>query len=224
MPDSKQEQVYNITDSDDGFSDISKAYLISKRCMDLMFALIGVVFLCPVYLIIALLIKIEDKEGNIIFRQERVGKNGKLFYMYKFRSMVSNAEELKATLLEKNEVDGPVFKIKNDPRITKIGKLLRKTSLDELPQLFNVIKGDMSLVGPRPPLLEEVLEYTNYEKIRLSVTPGLTCYWQVGGRSNLSFEEWVELDLKYIRERNIYIDIKLIAKTILVLFGSKGAF
>jgi lipopolysaccharide/colanic/teichoic acid biosynthesis glycosyltransferase len=205
-------------------TNISKTYIICKRSMDLLLACLGVIFLLPVFITIAIIIKLEDKKGSIIFKQQRVGKDGELFYMYKFRSMVTNAEKLKANLMDKNEVDGPVFKIKNDPRITKIGKFLRKTSLDELPQLFNVIKGNMSLVGPRPPLLEEVSRYTTHERKRLSVTPGLTCYWQVGGRSNLSFEEWIELDLKYIRERNILIDIKLIFKTILVLFGSKGAF
>jgi exopolysaccharide biosynthesis polyprenyl glycosylphosphotransferase len=202
----------------------SRLYIISKRILDIILSLIGIIVLSPVFLIIAILIKVEDKEGPIIFRQIRVGKDGETFKMYKFRSMVSNAEELKASLMDKNEATGPVFKIKDDPRVTTVGKFIRKTSIDELPQLLNVLKGEMSFVGPRPPLLEEVSQYTSYEKQRLSVKPGLTCYWQVGGRSNLSFEEWVNLDIKYINERNFLIDIKLILKTILVLFGSKGAY
>ncbi|MCU9613197.1 sugar transferase [Caldibacillus lycopersici] len=202
----------------------SKLYLVSKRILDFVFAVIGIVFLSPLFLIVALLIKIEDKQGPIFFKQIRIGKDGKEFYMYKFRSMVSNAEELKAKLIEKNEATGPVFKMKNDPRVTKIGRFIRKTSIDELPQLLNVLKGQMSLVGPRPALPDEVAHYSIYEKQRLTVTPGLTCYWQVSGRSSLSFGEWVELDIKYINERSIIVDIKLIFKTVLVLFGSKNAY
>ena len=138
--------------------------------------------------------------------------------------MVTNAEDLKVLLFNQNEVTGPVFKMKRDPRVTKVGQFLRKTSIDELPQLFNVLKGEMSLVGPRPPLPEEVAQYSSYEMQRLSVTPGLTCYWQVSGRSNISFDQWVKLDLKYIEERNFLIDIKLIVKTIFVLVGSKDAY
>jgi lipopolysaccharide/colanic/teichoic acid biosynthesis glycosyltransferase len=138
--------------------------------------------------------------------------------------MVSNAEELKKDLLCRNEVDGPVFKIKDDPRVTTIGNFIRKTSLDELPQLINVIKGEMSLVGPRPALPEEVDQYSDFERKRLSVLPGLTCYWQVSGRNNISFDEWMELDIKYIRERNFWLDLKLILKTVKVLLGSKDAY
>lgn len=202
----------------------SKHYLRSKRILDFVLALLGVIILLPLFVLLASIIKIEDYKGPIIFKQIRVGKDGKKFYIYKFRSMVCNAEDLKVLLLDQNEVTGPVFKIKHDPRVTKIGRFIRKTSLDELPQLFNVLKGDMSLVGPRPPLPEEVLQYTSYEIQRLSVTPGLTCYWQVSGRSNTSFDRWVELDLKYIKERNFLIDIKLIFKTVFVLFGSKDAY
>jgi len=210
---------YKIVETSD-----SKNYLINKRIMDLTLSSIGLLLLIPIFVIIGIFIKIEDKNGPIIFKQTRVGKDGKKFDMYKFRSMVSNAEELKKKLLDQNEAGGPAFKIKNDPRITKVGKFIRKTSLDELPQLFNVLKGDMSLVGPRPPLPEEVAQYTSYEKQRLKVSPGLTCYWQVNGRSNVSFEEWIQMDLNYIDERNLYIDIKLILKTVLVLFGSKDAY
>ncbi|WP_366247714.1 sugar transferase [Terribacillus aidingensis] len=223
MAESKQ-QILKTVNVNTVLNDDSKSYLISKRIMDVILSLIGIILLLPVFVLISIIIKIEDYNGSVFFYQERVGKNGRKFNMYKFRSMVSNAEELKATLINENEADGPVFKIKNDPRITKIGRVLRKTSLDELPQLFNVLIGDMSLVGPRPPLPEEVKLYTDYEKQRLIVIPGLTCYWQIGGRSNISFREWIELDLKYIRERNLWIDIKLILKTVFVLFGSKNAY
>lgn len=202
----------------------NKYYLGSKRILDFALALFGILALLPFLIIIALLIKLEDRKGPILFSQTRVGKDGKEFTMYKFRSMVTDAEDLKVSLVDQNEATGPVFKIKQDPRVTKIGHFIRKTSIDELPQLFNVLKGKMSLVGPRPPLPEEVAQYTNYEWQRLCVIPGLTCYWQVSGRSNLSFERWVELDLKYIAERSFLKDIKLILKTVVVLFGSKDAY
>ncbi|HWK24504.1 MAG TPA: sugar transferase [Ureibacillus sp.] len=202
----------------------SKSYLLTKRIIDLFGSLVGLVLLSPVFLILFLVIKVEDKKGQVFFKQLRVGKDGKPFYMYKFRSMVSNAEQLKPLLLAHNDAIGPVFKMKNDPRVTRVGRFIRKTSLDELPQLVNVLKGEMSLVGPRPPLLDEVAHYTDYEKQRLRGTPGLTCYWQVSGRSNVGFDEWVAMDLKYLYERNLVIDIKLILKTLLVLFGSKDAY
>lgn len=199
-------------------------YLAAKRCLDFLGAMLGILLLIPLFMIVGLLIKLEDKSGPVIFRQKRIGKDGKLFYMYKFRSMVCNAESLKATLVHKNEATGPVFKIRCDPRVTKVGKFIRKTSIDELPQLINVLKGEMSLVGPRPPLPDEVEHYTPYERQRLNVVPGLTCYWQVSGRSNIGFEDWVALDLKYIRERSLKVDIKLILRTFLVLFGSRDAY
>lgn len=202
----------------------NKHYLRSKRIIDFVLSLLAIIILFPLFILIAIVIKIEDYKGSIFFKQIRVGKDGKAFYMYKFRSMVTNAEELKVFLSTQNEATGPVFKIKHDPRVTKIGRFIRKTSIDELPQLLNVLKGEMSLVGPRPPLPDEVKKYTRYERQRLNVTPGLTCYWQVSGRSNISFDRWVELDLKYIEERNFLIDIKLIFKTIFVLFGSKDAY
>ncbi|WP_445505429.1 sugar transferase [Niallia sp. 03091] len=202
----------------------SKTYLISKRIIDILAAIIGILLLSPLFLIVVLLIKVEDRRGPILFKQIRVGKGESEFYMYKFRSMVSNAEELKASLMKQNEAEGPVFKIKNDPRVTRVGKFIRKTSIDELPQLFNVLKGDMSLVGPRPPLPAEVAQYSSYERQRLTVVPGLTCYWQVSGRSNIEFDEWIKLDLKYIQERNTIVDLVLIMKTFFVLFGSKDAF
>lgn len=196
----------------------------TKRCIDLVFSILGIILLSPLFFIVAMLIKLENPKAPTIFKQDRVGENGRMFAIYKFRSMVINAEQLKESLLEKNETTGPIFKIKQDPRVTRIGRFIRKTSIDELPQLWNVVKGEMSLVGPRPPLPEEVAQYTNYERQRLMVVPGLTCYWQVSGRSNISFERWVELDLKYIIERNFFIDMKLIFKTVFVLVGSKDAY
>ena len=170
----------------------------------------------------AILIKLESK-GPVIFSQKRVGLNGEEFKMYKFRSMVQNAEELKEKLVKQNEMSGPMFKMKEDPRVTKVGKFIRKTSIDELPQLMNVLKVDMSLVGPRPSLPKEVAKFETWMLDRLNVKPGLTCYWQVSGRNNIDFEEWIELDLKYIKERNIFIDIKLILMTIPALLGDKNA-
>lgn len=199
-------------------------YLLVKKCVDKLGALIGLLLLSPVFLIVAIFIKLEDPKGPVFFGQQRVGKNGRTFIMYKFRSMIVDAEEKLEELLQYNEVSGAMFKMKEDPRITRIGNFIRKTSIDELPQLFNVLKGDMSLVGPRPPLLREVNEYTAYDKQRLLVTPGCTGLWQVGARNSIGFEEMVELDIQYIRQRSILFDIKIIYKTIPVLFGSKNAF
>ena len=199
-------------------------YLLTKRVIDIVGALVGLLLLSPFVLVVAILIKIQDPRGPIFFKQQRIGKDGQTFYMYKFRSMVTNAEELLKDLLEKNEISGAMFKMKKDPRITKVGKFIRKTSIDELPQLWNVMKGEMSLVGPRPPLPREVEEYDDYDKQRLTVTPGCTGLWQISGRNSLGFKEMVELDLKYISERNIWMDIKVILKTFLVLFESRNAF
>lgn len=201
-----------------------KVYTILKRGMDVIGATLGLICLSWLFLIVAVLIKMEDPKGTVFFKQIRVGKNGKEFYMYKFRSMVIDAEERLKDLLKYNEIEGAMFKIKDDPRVTKIGKLLRKTSIDELPQLWNVLVGDMSLVGPRPPLPREVKEYTKYDMQRLLVIPGCTGLWQVNGRSNLSFNEMVELDLEYIKRRSILFDLKIIFKTVYILFGSKDAY
>lgn len=201
-----------------------KGYLGAKRCIDFIGALCGLILLSPVFLIVAVLIKYEDRKGSVLFKQIRIGKDGKEFYMYKFRSMVIDAEEKLKGLLEYNEVSGAMFKMKEDPRITKIGKFIRKTSIDELPQLINVLKGEMSLVGPRPPLQREVKVYTSYDKQRLLVMPGCTGLWQVSGRNNLGFEEMVELDLKYIKERNFWYDIRIIFKTIKIMIISNGAY
>lgn len=197
-------------------------YSLSKRIIDITGALFGLILLSPILIIVGFLIKLESK-GPIIFAQKRVGLNGKEFKMYKFRSMVANAEEIKEKLKEKNEMSGPMFKIKDDPRITKVGKFIRKTSIDELPQLINVLKGDMSLVGPRPSLPNEVKEFESWMLKRLDVKPGITCYWQVMGRNNIDFENWMKLDIKYVNERSLWLDIKLIFKTFFVLFGDENA-
>ena len=197
-------------------------YEVIKRIIDIVASFIGIILLSPLILIVSILIKLESK-GEVIFKQKRVGLNGKEFYMYKFRSMVINAEELKKQLESQNEMSGPMFKIKDDPRITNVGKFIRKTSIDELPQLINVIKGDMSLVGPRPSLPKEVKKFEQWMMERLEVKPGLTCIWQVSGRNNIDFEDWMKLDISYVEDRNLWIDIKLIFKTVFVLFGDKNA-
>ena len=199
-----------------------KGYLFFKRFFDIILSLLGLICLSPVLIIVAIAIKLES-EGPVLFSQDRVGKDGKTFKMYKMRSMVSNAEELKKKLLKQNEMSGPMFKMKDDPRITKVGKFIRKTSIDEIPQLINIIKGDMSLVGPRPSLPKEVAEFEPWMYERLVVKPGLTCYWQVMGRNNIDFEDWMKLDIKYVRERNLFLDMKLVIKTFFVLFGDKNA-
>ncbi|WP_044340007.1 sugar transferase [Rossellomorea aquimaris] len=195
-----------------------------KRIIDILGASIGIIILLGLFIIVSLAIKIEDPKGKILFSQKRVGKNGKEFNMYKFRSMVTDAEARLEKLLKHNEIEGAMFKMKDDPRITAVGKFIRKTSIDELPQLVNVLKGDMSLVGPRPPLPREVKVYSEYDMQRLLVTPGCTGLWQVSGRSNIQFKEMVELDIQYIKSQNIYLDIKIMLKTIKVLFGSNDAY
>lgn len=199
-----------------------KFYEICKRGIDIIGAGSGLLLLSPVIAIVSCAVKFTSK-GPIFFSQKRVGKNGQLFDMYKFRSMVVNAEELKEKLANQNEMSGPMFKMKDDPRVTKVGKFIRKTSLDELPQLWNVLKGDMSLVGPRPSLPKEVKQFEKWMYKRLTVKPGLTCYWQVSGRNNIDFQDWMKLDISYVEDRNLWIDIKLIFKTVLVLFGDKNA-
>lgn len=202
-----------------------KTYLFMKRMMDCIGSGIGIIIFSPVLLLIAIIIKFEDG-GPVIFKQQRVGYNGKRFFIYKFRSMRVDAEQLKQNLLKENEVKGAMFKIKDDPRVTNFGRFIRKRSLDELPQFFNVLVGDMSLVGPRPPLVEEVKKYTEYEKQRLIVRPGLSGLWQISGRNNLSFSDMVELDLQYIQTRSIILDSKIILKTIwdMISIKKNGAF
>lgn len=189
----------------------------------LFFRFLALVVLSPLFLITAIAIKL-DSEGEVFYSQLRVGKDGKLFKMYKFRSMCVDADKQLDKLKDLNEKDGPVFKIANDPRVTRVGRIIRKRSIDELPQLINIIKGDMSIVGPRPPLPNEVAQYTPYQMQRLSVKPGLTCYWQISGRSDISFDEWVELDCKYIRESSVWTDIKIILKTIPAVLTGRGAY
>ena len=197
-------------------------YFIIKRIIDIIGALCGILLLSPVMVVVGIWIKLDSK-GSVFFEQNRVGQDGREFKMYKFRSMCTDAEYLLEKLQDKNEMSGPMFKIKEDPRVTKLGRFIRKTSIDELPQLFNILKGEMSLVGPRPSLPKEVAQFTSFQKQRLVAKPGLTCYWQVKGRSNVSFEEWMEMDVQYVTERNTWIDIRLIFKTVKVLFGDEGA-
>ncbi|HBI7167226.1 TPA: sugar transferase [Clostridium perfringens] len=201
----------------------NRIYLFFKRLIDILGSGFGLIILSPVFLIVAIAIKFEDSKGSVLFSQKRVGQYGKEFNMYKFRSMVSNAEELKAKLMEQNEMSGPMFKMKHDPRITKVGKFIRKTSIDELPQLINILKGEMSLVGPRPSLPKEVAKFETWMLEILEVKPGLTCYWQVMGRNDIDFEDWMKLDIKYVHDRNFWLDIKLIFKTFFVLFGDESA-
>lgn len=200
-----------------------QVYQILKRAQDIFFSLLALLVLWPILLIIAIVIYIDSPGASPIFAQTRVGIDGKEFKFYKFRSMIPNAEQKLTELLEQNEMDGPVFKIKEDPRITKVGKFIRKTSIDELPQLINILKGDMSIVGPRPALPREVEQYSEYDAQRLYVTPGLTCYWQVKPQRNeIGFDEWMELDIKYIQERSFLIDWKIIFQTVGVVIGMGG--
>ncbi|MEZ4727796.1 MAG: sugar transferase [Caldilineaceae bacterium] len=194
-----------------------------KRGLDLLLATIALLLLFPLMLLTALAIRIESP-GPVIFRQTRVGKWGKPFICYKFRSMCIDAETRKHDLLKHNEVDGPIFKMQADPRITRIGRIIRKLSIDELPQLFNVLQGDMSLVGPRPPVPQEVKQYKFDHLRRLDAIPGLTGLQQVSGRSDLSFERWVELDMQYIAHQSLRKDIEILLKTIPAVILGKGAY
>ena len=199
-------------------------HLCLKRIFDVVISLVAIILLTiiPVFLIVPIVIRLDSK-GPALFLQTRVGKDGKLFTMYKFRTMRPNADQLIEQLSEQNEMDGPVFKMKEDPRITRVGKFLRKVSLDELMQFFNVLKGDMSLVGPRPPLPREVQCYTDYQKLRLLVTPGLTCTWQIHkNRNDVPFEEWVEMDIEYIQTRTYLNDLKIILKTPIAMLTATG--
>lgn len=205
------------------FAAPKKNFWVRKRIFDVTVSFFAVLVLLPFLTAVYILIFIDDPHASPIFRQKRVGRHGRVFTMYKFRTMVANAENMKDGLAGQNEMDGPVFKIKDDPRITRIGKFLRTTSIDELLQLFNVLKGDMSLVGPRPPLIEEVALYDDYQKLRLVVTPGLTCFWQTANdRNDISFNDWVEMDINYIETRTFWLDIKIIARTILVVITREG--
>jgi lipopolysaccharide/colanic/teichoic acid biosynthesis glycosyltransferase len=194
-----------------------------KRLVDLMLTVPAVLLLLPLFAVLALLIRLDSK-GAALYASQRVGKGGRLFRFYKFRSMVAGAERFRDHLQKFNEVDGPVFKMSDDPRITRVGRFLRRSSLDELPQLFNVIKGDMTLVGPRPPILEEVVQYAPWQRGRLSVKPGITCLWQISGRSRLGFEEWMRLDLQYIQNISLGLDLKILLRTIPAVLTGEGAY
>lgn len=189
-----------------------------KRLFDFFVSLIFLLLFWWFYLIIAILVSVDDGKGHPFFVQERVGRNGKLFKLYKFRTMCLDAEEKKDELMDLNEADGPVFKIKDDPRITKIGKFLRATNIDELPQFINILLGSMSFVGPRPALPKEVAQYSDTDRQRLLVKPGLTCYWQASrNRNDISFEQWMEMDRKYIEDRSLWVDLKLLFLTVTVV-------
>ncbi len=200
-----------------------RTFDIFKRFTDIAVASLILLLLLPVIPIIVILIKL-DSPGPVLFRQKRVGKSGREFDFFKFRSMHTGAENVIASLRPLSGVDGPVFKLKEDPRVTSTGRFLRRSSLDELPQLLNVLKGDMSIVGPRPNLPSEVSQYLPWQRRRLDVTPGITCYWQIAGRSHIGFQEWMRLDLEYIRNRSLITDMKIMLKTIPAVIARKGAY
>lgn len=205
------------------YANKSRTYIAAKRICDCLLSALALVGLSPVFLITAVCIKLEDG-GPVFFSQPRMGKDMKPFTFYKFRSMYVDADKKLKDLLEENEQTGHAFKIKNDPRITKVGRFIRKYSIDELPQLVNIIKGDMSIVGPRPILDWQMLECDAYEQQRQIVQPGLTCYWQIMGRSDIEWDQWVELDLDYIRDMSLWTDIKMIIKTVPAVFSSEGSY
>lgn len=199
------------------------SYWRKKRTFDIAVTLFLLIFLIIPILIIALIVFIDDPHGSPFYKQVRIGRHGSEFYMYKFRSMHVDADERRSELIESNEMNGPVFKMKDDPRITRVGRVIRRLSVDELPQLFNVLKGNMSLVGPRPALPDEVMQYTDYEKLRLIVTPGITCTWQITpNRNDMPFEKWLEMDLEYIETRTAWQDIKIIFKTPFAMLSATG--
>lgn len=199
------------------------AYRFVKRAFDIVFSLMVLVCLWWLFAVIAVAVKLDDPEGPVLFRQKRVTKDGREFTMYKFRSMFADAEERLGELKALNEKSGPVFKMRDDPRVTRVGRLLRRTSLDEMPQFANVLMGDLSVVGPRPALPSEVAEYTPYQRQRLLVKAGITCYWQTRrNRDSLTFDEWVDLDLLYIRKCSLWTDIKLILQTVGCVLTAQG--
>ncbi|MFT8821487.1 MAG: sugar transferase [Liquorilactobacillus nagelii] len=199
-------------------------YRALKRVADVALSMAGLIVLSPVLAGVAIAIKVDDKKGPVFYRQERVGRHGKRFMMFKFRSMCVDAEEKLKELKKYNEVEGAMFKMKHDPRVTKVGHFIRHYSIDELPQLFNVLAGDMSLVGPRPPLPREIKEYTEYDKQRLYVIPGCTGLWQVSGRNDVGFHDMVELDLQYIRKSGILYDLGIMFRTIKIMVFPNGAY
>ena len=201
----------------------ARKYWFIRRMQDVILSLVALALLWPLMILTAIVIMIDSPGAGPIFVQTRVGRDGKLFRFYKFRSMCPNAEKKLEDLLKFNEMDGPAFKMKDDPRITRVGRFIRKSSIDELPQLFNILRGEMSIVGPRPALPREVEQYDEYARQRLLVTPGLTCYWQIQPyRNRLSFEEWVDLDVRYIKERSFRTDWKIIFSTFGAVLGMNG--
>ncbi len=200
-----------------------KLYWFGRRFQDIFFSGLAMIVLFPVMVLTALVVFIDDPHGSPIFCQIRCGRNNKPFKMYKFRSMYSDAEDRLKELIKSNEMDGPAFKMKDDPRITRVGKFIRKTSIDELPQLWNILKGDMSIVGPRPALPREVEQYNELQMQRMYVQPGLTCYWQIQpNRNEISFDDWMALDLKYIEERSFWVDWKIIFLTLKAVICKQG--
>lgn len=199
-------------------------YRFVKRVFDFVASLLGLIILSPLFLIIAIAIKVEDPKGSVFYSQTRLGRGETPFKMYKFRSMVSNADQLLEELLKNNEIDGAMFKMQDDPRVTKIGKFIRKYSIDELSQLLNVLQGSMSLVGPRPPLPREVEEYSDYDKQRLAVKPGCTGLWQATVRNSVGFDDMVKLDLTYISKRSVAFDVYILFKTVVIMFKPNGAY
>lgn len=207
-----------------GYQQQRYIYRFAKRCFDFFASLMGLIILLPIFLIIAIAIKIDDPHGPIFYQQVRIGKMQKKFQMFKFRSMCVDADQKLNQLTQKNEVDGAMFKMKHDPRVTKVGHFIRKYSLDELPQLLNVVLGQMSLVGPRPPLPNEVNRYDMFDIQRLNVKPGCTGLWQISGRSNVSFNEMVLLDWEYINSCNFRLDLYVLLKTVVLFFKPNGAY
>jgi lipopolysaccharide/colanic/teichoic acid biosynthesis glycosyltransferase len=200
-----------------------RIYWIVKRGFDIFVSATTLVVLSPLMLCIAIVIVIDDPKGSPIYKQKRCGRHGKEFVLYKFRSMCIDADKLLDSLLPQNEMTGPVFKMRNDPRITKVGRFLRRTSIDEVLQFLNVLRGDMSIIGPRPPLPREVAQYTENELRRLWITPGITCIWQVTpNRNAFSFEEWMEMDVNYLERRSWRLDLKLMCRTVRVIFRGEG--
>jgi exopolysaccharide biosynthesis polyprenyl glycosylphosphotransferase len=218
-----QARAHSIVDQRALFSNVSTTYLALKRIFDILVSAAVLLLLLPFWLLIIAAIKL-DSPGPVFFIQERNGYKGRSFKMFKFRSMVVDAEQCLKLLEDKNEVSGHMFKIRKDPRITRFGRFIRRTSIDEFPQLLNVLKGDMSIVGPRPPIPREVVKYEAWHNLRLSARPGLTGLWQISGRNDLGFDDMVRLDLKYIRERSFQYDLKIIFRTIPVLFGDSKAY
>lgn len=199
-------------------------YRIIKRIFDIIASLVGLILLSPLFLVLAILIKTDNPAGGVFYSQTRLGLKQRTFKMYKFRSMCTDADEKLKNLLKYNEVEGAMFKMKEDPRITKVGKFIRKYSIDELPQLWNVLIGDMSLVGPRPPLEREIKEYTDYDWQRLMVKPGCTGLWQVSGRNSIGFHEMVELDLKYIKKSSLVYDLGILFRTVKIMVMPNDAY